>query len=206
VKAFIRLLISWGPLGVFVLAMLDSVLPLPATVDALLVTIAAADPSNAWLTAMLAVFGSVTGSMALYYAARKGGETFLDTATVSGRGLRLRCWFQRYGLVTIFVPAFLIIPLPLKVPVLCAGALRVRPLTFFSVVLVARVLRYSALAYLGAQVGEHSLGYLRKHVWEMMAVAVVLSVLLFALIRFNDRTRRPGFQPIPPDRTPGGQG
>ena len=147
-------------------------------VDALLVLLVAVNHDIAYLCAALATVGSLAGSLILFYIARRGGQAFLDKYTSGGRGARVRAWFQRYGLLTIFIPALIPIPLPLKIPVLSAGALKVRPLTFVAVFLAARIPRYAALAYLGMQLGKETLPYLKAHVWHLTGIAVALFVIL----------------------------
>lgn len=178
-RAFVNLLTSWGPFGIFFLAILDSAgVPLPAAVDALLVATAAVNPSSAYLCAGLAVLGSTIGCMILFYIGRTGGKSYLDRVTQAGRPARFRAWFQTYGLITIFIPALLPIPLPVKVFVLSAGALGVPPLTFLGVVLVARIPRYLGLAWLGSELGDHTMGWLKDHLWHLFVFAVLLGVLL----------------------------
>lgn len=183
-----KTLLSWGPAGVVLLAAIDSAgVPLPEGVDLLLVSVAVLDPSNAYLAATLAVIGSVVGNMVLFYLARKGGQAYLERKASSEKAIRLRRWFQRYGLLTVFIPALVPIPLPTKVFVLCAGALGVRPLMFALTILLARIPRYFGMAWLGAKVGEHSLDYLRAHMWELCAFAAGLFVFLYLLIKLRDR-------------------
>ena len=160
-KKLATTLVAWGPPGLFLLTLIDSAgLPLPGVADTLMVFLAARSPENWFPLAMLAVTGSLIGSMILYYLARKGGEAFLDRKTATGYGKKFKEWYLRYGLVTIFVPAVSIIPITLKLPVFCAGALGVRPGMFAAVIVVARSIRYLGLAWLGRQMGEHSIAYL----------------------------------------------
>lgn len=190
-KRLTEVLVSWGPLGIFILTLLDSAgVPNPGAMDALFLLLAVADPSKAYLCAALAVVGSLIGSMILFYIARKGGEPYLAKVTSGPRGTKFRTWFQRYGLVTVFIPALLPIPMPLKAFVICSGALGVPPLWYFLVVLAARVPRYFGLAYLGAQLGKNSLGWLNTHKWHMLEFAAGLAVFLFLLIRLAERIRR----------------
>jgi membrane protein DedA with SNARE-associated domain len=101
----------------------------------------------------------------------------------------LRAWFLRYGLLTVFIPAVLPIPLPLKVFVLSAGALGVRPSTFLLVVLAARAPRYLGLAFLGAKLGGNSADYLKQHMWHLLGLAVALFVVLYAAMLLAGRYR-----------------
>jgi membrane protein DedA with SNARE-associated domain len=104
--------------------------------------------------------------------------------------MRFRLWFHQYGLLTVFIPALLPIPLPVKVFVLSAGALGTRPSTFLMVVLAARIPRYFGLAWLGARLGEESLPWLYAHKWHLTAFAVALFAVLYLMVRFR-ANRRP---------------
>ncbi len=190
-KHFLETLRDLGPAGLFVLAILDSAgIPVVSGVDALLVWISVAKPESAYLAAGMALLGSVIGSLVLFYIARRGGEAYLDRYTQSPRGARLRRWFLEYGLLTIFVPALVPIPMPLKVFVLSAGALGISPLVFTMVLIAARIPRYFGLAWLGLQLGSDTLPYLAHHIWQMVVIAVVLFVFLYLLIKYLDRRRK----------------
>ncbi len=158
-------------------------------VDFVLVTLSVVKPSQAYLAAFCAIAGSLVGSMILFAIAHKGGEVLLEKYISHGRGKRLHNWFERYGLVTVFVPAISPLPLPMKIPVFCAGALEVRWSSFILVVLVARVLRYLALATLGQRFGAETLPYLKAHVVLVIAVIAVLAILSIALLRLLDMAK-----------------
>lgn len=189
-RNFIDTLLGWGPVGVFAIAVLDSAgVPMPGGVDALVLFISAMRPGDAWTSAAAAIVGAMLGSWFLFTLARKGGEAYLERHTISPRTLRLRVWFQRYGLVTVFVPALLPVPMPLKIPVLCAGALGVRRRMFLGVMLAARVPHYLGLAWLGRQLGTDAGGWLKVHAWQISGFALLLVITLFALIWFVDRDK-----------------
>lgn len=184
-------LISWGPLGVFLLAVLDSAgIPLPTGVDLAIVTLATVNPATAYLTALIATAGSAAGSMILFWIARKGGEAYLERHSLSPRGKKFRIWFQRYGLLTVFIPALLPIPLPMKLFVISAGALGVRAHSFLIVVMLARIPRYFGLAYLGSSMSENPMVFLRAHVLHLTAFALALFVFLMLLVKVSDRFRK----------------
>jgi membrane protein DedA with SNARE-associated domain len=190
-RHFWAVVASWGPLGVFATAAIESLgIPNPGGTDVLLLAVTIVRPSAALLCALLAVAGSLIGTMIFYEAVRKGGERFLAKRTASGGGARFRAWFLRYGLVTVFIPALLPIPfLPFKFFAGCAAAMCVSRTRFFLVLLAGRIPRYVGLAYLGAQLGENSLTWAKSHLWYMVVFAVVLSAFLYALIRFSDQKR-----------------
>jgi membrane protein YqaA with SNARE-associated domain len=187
-----QLLISWGPHGVLLLAVVDSAgIPLPGGVDALLVLLAAKYGAVAYWFAGLAVLGSMIGNGILFYLGRESGELYFARRVHKPGTKRYRAWFQHYGLITVFIPALVpIIPLPLKVFVISAGVLGLRPAAFLAVVLVARIPRYFAMTYLGSQLGLYSMTYLKSRVWHLVAIAAGLLLLSYLLIKIADRYRK----------------
>ncbi|MGH9608742.1 MAG: YqaA family protein [Bryobacteraceae bacterium] len=151
--------------------------------DLLLVTYSADHPANAWFAAVCAIVGSVAGSAFLFGIARKGGQVFLSKYIATGTGKRLHAWFEEYGLITVFVPAISLLPLPLKVPVFCAGALEVRWVSFLSVILAARAIRYFALAALGREFGRSTFAFLASHLLVVFGIAVGLGVVAVVVLR-----------------------
>jgi membrane protein YqaA with SNARE-associated domain len=192
-KQFIQILVSWGPLGVFVLAFVESLgIPNPSGTDALLLLVAIKRPDAALRCAVLATAGSMLGSVVFYELMRKGGDKFLLRYTLSGRGKRFRAWAQRYGMVTVFISGLIPIPiLPLKVFAACTCAMGVTRTRFMLVLLAARIPRYAGLAYLGVKLGENTNVWIKGHYWHMGALAVGLFVALYGLLRWNDRAQSP---------------
>lgn len=181
-------LVSWGPVGLLILATIESAgIPNPGGTDWLLLLLTAARPEDALLCAIAAIVGTTLGSMFFFEVAHRGGERYLARYTSSGRGARFRGWFLRYGLLAVFIPALLPIPLPFKALAACAGAMRVSRVRFFLVLVVARIPRYGGLAYLGAKMGEHSGAWLKEHGWDMAALAAALFFSLYLVIRSLDR-------------------
>jgi membrane protein YqaA with SNARE-associated domain len=160
------------------LAALDSAgAPVVGGVDALLIAIAAtATPTKAYVAALCAIAGSLIGSSILFGIARKGGQVFLQKYITRGTGKHLHAWFERYGLITVFVPASSPLPMPMKIPVFCAGALEVSWGAFLSVVAVARTIRYFALAWLAQRYGSATLDYLKHHWAAVLLIALALAV------------------------------
>ncbi|MFL6450628.1 MAG: YqaA family protein [Bryobacteraceae bacterium] len=190
-KHFFALLVAWGPQGLFLLAILDSAgLPVVGGVDLLLVNVAASSPGTAYLAAACAVAGSLIGSAILFAIARKGGDLMLSRQLATARGVRIHRWFERYGLVTVFVPALSPLPLPMKIPVFCAGAVKVRWSYFLSVVFAARSLRYVALAFFGARYGAQTLLYLRTHLLSVAIFALSIAAAIVIALQIMDRRRR----------------
>ena len=159
-------------------------------VDALLVWIAIQNPGAANAAACMAILGSMAGSLVLFFIARKGGEAYLERHSMTARGARLKAWFLEYGLLTVFIPALVPIPLPLKLFVISAGALGVHPAIFMLVLALARVPRYFGLAWMGKRLGPQTLPYLKHHVWELLGISAALFVFLYLVIQFLDHRKK----------------
>ncbi len=184
------MLVAFGPAGLLVLAFVDSLgIPVATGMDALLILVAVRTPGHAYLTALLAVVGSLLGNALLFFLARRGGRKYLEKAGNPERVRRFRAWFERYGLVTIFIPALLPIPLPLKLFVVSAGALQAGMRPFLGVVAIARMLRFGSEAWLGITLGQQSGAYLKAHTWHFAVAAVLLFAALYLLIRVSDHWR-----------------
>lgn len=184
-------LVAYGPIGVFFLGVIDSIgIPLPATMDALLILIAVKAPGRAYFAALMAVLGSIAGNLALFQAARYGVRRFIKAIPEPGEPQRFRKWFHRYGLLTVFIPAVTpFVPLPLKVFVVSAGALHTPLGRFAAVVVLARVIRYFGDAYLGVKLGTDAQGFLQRNAWTLAGLAVAAALVLYALIRLSERPR-----------------
>ena len=186
-----KALIAFGPVGVFVIALMDSLgVPLVGGVDALLIYVAVKTPQMAYIAAATATAGSILGNLLLFRTARYGVRRFAGEETPDGKRQKFRVWFQRYGLLTVFIPAVTpFVPLPLKVFVVSAGAMHTPVGRFLAVVLLARVIRYFGEAYLGIRLGEDAHGFLTRNGWNIAGIAVATALMLVVLIRWYDRRR-----------------
>lgn len=187
------LLAALGAPGIFLLSLIDSLgIPLPYATDYWMLTVAVTTPERAYITAFMAVVGSAIGSMALFQAARHGRRLFSKGEPTSPRGLKFQQWFNRYGLLTVFVPAVTpVIPLPLKVFVISAGALRTRPSRFLLVLVVARIIRYFGEAWLGIQLGNDVKPFLLRNAWSLAGGVLAMTLCAYWLIRLLERRGPP---------------
>jgi len=192
-KSISAALVEFGPVGVLLIGLLDSVgVPLPAVMDLIIIGVAVQSPQRAYLTAFMAMVGSAAGNMGLFLAARYGMRRFLPADPPPGKRSRFQRWFQRYGLLSVFIPMINPIPpLPTKFFVISAGALHTAVGRFLAVVLAARAIRYFGLAYLGVRLGEDAEGFLKHNAWTVVAIVLAMALVLYALIRLKDRGREP---------------
>lgn len=151
----------------------------------LIVALAITAPRQALLSSLTAVIGSVIGSWILFAIGRKGGSAYLDRYLNQPRGEKLRLRFQRYGLVSVFVPAFIpFAPLPLKVFVLSSGAFGVSLYKFLGTIVLARLGRYLGLAVLALHLGSDTWRWLAEQKLELAIAAVTLLGVGWAIVHW----------------------
>src|SRR5438045_3233226 len=119
IKAFA---IGIGGPGLFIIGALDSsFLSFPEINDLLVIVMVTHHPRWMVYYATLATLGSITGCLALYYVARKGGQGLVTRRFKGGTvewGTNL---MRKYGAMALLVPALLPPPAPFKIFVLLAG-------------------------------------------------------------------------------------
>jgi len=184
-----------GPLGFFLTAFVDSsFLTIPEVNDFLVVTSSAARPGLAWLYVAAVTLGSVAGSLALREIGRRGGEPRLEKRFGKERVAAVREQFERFGVLTLAIPAILPPPMPFKMFVLSAGVFGFPLKRFVITLFLARGLRYSAWSALAVLYGGDALELLKTiDAWfadRLGALVIVVACLLFAaFVAFTLRRR-----------------
>ena len=141
--------------------------------------------------AFMTTLGSVSGCLALYFVARKGGEAFLRKRFNPHYLERAMATFRRYGLLAILIPSILPPPTPFKVFVLAAGVSKVRVSHFIVAIAIGRGFRYFGEGLLAVYYGDHAAEFLRDNA-TTVALTVALASLVFgvAWILWRRRNQR----------------
>jgi len=191
-KHFLAILSAWGLPGLFLMAIADGAgVPNPSGPDVILLLYTSHRPENWWAAALCAVAGSLIGSILLFEIARRGGKRYLEEKLSSGRGKKFRDWFRHYGLVTVFIPALVPIPMPLKAFEICAGALGVSRTAFVLTFVLARVPRYLVLCWVGRGLHEEPLKFLKANSLNFLWIALGTLLLCVVLVKIAERYRKP---------------
>jgi membrane protein YqaA with SNARE-associated domain len=154
-----RWLIHFGVVGVFIVSVIDSSvipLPLPGSTD-LLVLLLSTRHSVTWLLVLAAASGSVLGGYLTWSAGKKGGKAMFARYVPKRFQQRLAGWVKRHGVASVCAAAILPPPIPLLPFLLTAGALGVSRKQFLWSFSIARAVRYSLIAWLGATYGRRVL-------------------------------------------------
>ena len=185
--------VTLGGPGLFIIGFLDSsFLSLPEVNDLLIIGMVMKHPHRLLYYALMATLGSVSGCLALYLVARKGGEAFLRKRFKGhhvDKGLRL---FQKYGLLVLIVPALLPPPAPFKIFVLMAGVAAIPLWQFVTAISIARGVRYFGEGLLAVWYGDRAFAFMHEHAKEiglsLAGTALVAGVAWFAWKRRQARS------------------
>ncbi|MSO56223.1 MAG: DedA family protein [Acidobacteria bacterium] len=161
IKAFA---IAVGGPGIFIIAFLDSsFLSFPEVNDLLIVLMVVEHPHLMIYYASMATLGSVSGCLALYFVARKGGHPLIQKRFSGGSvewGTNL---MRKYGVVALLVPSLLPPPAPFKIFVVLAGVAAVPLPSFVAAIAVGRGVRYFGEGILALLWGAQAISYLQDN-------------------------------------------
>ncbi|HEY7288974.1 MAG TPA: VTT domain-containing protein [Vicinamibacterales bacterium] len=188
-------LLFTSPIGVFVLAALDStiVFSLPLGIDAAVVILSARTSRTWWwVVPVIAVSGSLVGAALTFWTGVKIGESGLERYIHSSRLDRVRRKIKKSGAIALAVLDLIPPPFPFTPFVLAAGALSVRVSTFFVTLAICRLLRFGIEAALAQLYGQQVLSLLNSNLFhDIAAVMIALAVIatIVSVVRLMTSTR-----------------
>ena len=167
-----------GALGLFFLAILDSLrCPLLATGHP--AAILAATHRDPWYEyALVATAGSVIGAYITFRIAHSLGMAYLNSKFGQGKVSAFLDLFQRRGTGTLVAATAIPMPFPTSVAFAAAGASNYPLRKYLPIVAACRAVRYSAIAIVADLYGRHFIRVLRHPVqyWGWLLLFVVLTV------------------------------
>ena len=171
-----------GP-GLALIALADSsFLSIPQGNDILIIILST---RNTWSMMLyfvgMTVLGSVAGCILLYVAGRQGRGFF--KRRISGEKIeKFRNTYQKWGLWSVMVPAFLPPPTPFKVFVFSAGLFKVPFGRFVFAVACGRTVRYLIWGSLAVMYGEPVRRFMEDHIQQVGVILII--VLATCLISY----------------------
>jgi membrane protein YqaA with SNARE-associated domain len=183
-----------SPLGVFVLAALDGTLffSLPFGIDAVVIILSARLSGTAWIVSILATAGSVAGAALTFWMGVKIGDAGLERYVSPKRLEKIRERVRGSGAIALAALSIIPPPFPFTPFVLAAGALDVRPATFFTTFSLCRLARFGVEALLAVWYGRRILAWLDSPFFQaIVAGCIVLAVVLtvISIVRVIRSTR-----------------
>ena len=185
-----------SPAGVFVLAALDSTLffSLPFGIDAAVIILAARLRELWWIVPLLATSGSIVGAALTFWMGAKIGEQGLERWVPAKRLTRVRARVRKKGAVALAVLDLIPPPFPFTPFVLAAGALEVKPRTFFVTLTLCRVFRFGLEAALAIVYGPRILAWLDSDVFHdivMFFISIAVALTALSIVHVVRAARAP---------------
>jgi membrane protein YqaA with SNARE-associated domain len=180
-----RWIFHLGGLGFIPLGLLDSsVIPIPGSMDVLIIALSARKQELWFYYAVMATIGSVTGAFLTYRLARKGGKETLERKFSAKSLKKVYDIFARWGFGAISVVAVLPPPAPMSLFLFAAGAMQYSVKKFLVAMTLGRIVRYSLLAFLAARYGRKVLLVLSQHGHPVIIVFIALFAAMMAVVVF----------------------
>lgn len=179
-------LVALGPFGAFLIALLDSFIPIPGGTDLAVIALSARQPAMAPVTVLAAVAGSVIGSTIVYMGARKAGSAALARVKPARRE-RVENLLGRYDVLALAVSALLPPPFPFKIFNLSAGVFKIQIGRVILAVAIGRFVRFGIEAVLAIQYGEAALDIIKRNGLLVVGVAALLGLTWWAWRVFSSR-------------------
>jgi membrane protein YqaA with SNARE-associated domain len=171
-----------GP-GLILLGLIDSsVIPIPGSMDAMTIVLAAHQRTWWPYYAVMATVGSVVGAYVTYRVARNRGEKALHDRLSKRNAKKVVSVFERWGFGAIAVPALLPPPMPMVPFVIAAGAMQYSEKKFLVAMSLGRLVRYSILGYLGAEYGRKIFAVVLAHGEVALYVTIGVAVAAVAVL------------------------
>ena len=181
-----EVLVAFGPVGLFVVALLDSsFVPLPSSADALMLLLTTAHPRWMVLYAVIATAGSAAGCLILYHVSSRAGKRALNRFS-EAKQKRVKDLIDRYDVISVLVASLLPPPFPFKLFVVSAGVFRFSMTRFLIAIVVGRGFRFLLEGYFAVRYGAQAKVILAKYypwIGLGLAVLIVLAFVIRAVLK-----------------------
>jgi membrane protein YqaA with SNARE-associated domain len=175
-------LITFGAFGLFVVALLDSTfVPLPSSVDALMLLLSTTYPSWMLLYAFMATSGSALGCLILYLISRRAGARALNRFS-EPKQRRVKHWIERYDIFAVLAATLMPPPFPFKLFVVTAGVFRFSLVRFMLAIIVGRGFRFLLEGFFAVRYGSQAKEILAKY-YPWIGLGLVAGIVIFVLLR-----------------------
>ena len=183
-----------GP-GLILLAQVDnSPIPVPGSMDVLLI-ILCTSRKDLWLYyAAMALVGSIIAGFMTYRLSKKGGKETLGKRLGEKRAKKVYSIFEKYGFLSIFLGAMAPPPVPMSAVLMAAGAMQYPLKKFLAALTLGRALRYTLLAYLASLYGHALIRGMNRYYKPLLIFLIVLAVAgaLVALFYWRRHKKQSG--------------
>jgi membrane protein DedA with SNARE-associated domain len=201
-SAVLELARKFGVLAFIALGLIDqSVIPVPGSLDALVILFVASKPELWWYYPLLATAGATLGAYITFRLARKGGREALDKKLGQKRVEKAHRVFSRWGFWSVFIGTILPPPVPIVPFLAVAGVMEYPTYRFLLANASGRMVRFSILAYITKLYGKSIFGFFSKYykpaLYSLIGLAVVGGVVGLVFYFRHRRNRKSGKTHVP---------
>jgi membrane protein YqaA with SNARE-associated domain len=194
-----------GVLAFIVIGLVDqSVVPIPGSMDALVIFYAASNPGMWWYYAIWATAGTTIGGYVTYRLAQKGGEEALEKKIGKERAKKVYGFFERWGFWSLFVGAIAPPPVPIVPFLMAAGVMEYPTKRFLAACATGRIVRFGLVGWVTSQYGTQIFGFFSKYykpaLYTLIALGVVggaVGIWFYLRLRCKKKAEDDGRQPRP---------
>jgi membrane protein DedA with SNARE-associated domain len=199
VLAFAR---KFGILAFLALGLIDqSVIPVPGSLDALVILFVASKPELWWYYPIPATAGATLGAYVTFRLARKGGKEALEKKLGNKRSDKAHHIFSRYGFWSVFIGTILPPPVPIVPFLAVAGVMEYPTYRFLLVNAAGRMLRFTILAYITKLYGKSIFGFFSRYyqpaLYSLIGLSVIGGVVALFYYRRYRRNKRSNKSHVP---------
>jgi membrane protein YqaA with SNARE-associated domain len=182
-------LITFGPFGLFAIALLDGAfVPMAGGPDAVVMLLSASRPAWWLVYAAAATLGSTAGCVILYYISKRAGRRALARFSASKQA-RVKDLIERYDVLSVLVASLLPPPFPFKLFVVSAGVFRLSIMRFAIAIAAGRAFRYLLEGYLASRYGDHAKEWL-AHYYPVIGIGLAVLIIIVFVGRTFLRQRQ----------------
>ncbi len=181
-----------GP-GLILLGILDnSVVPLPGSLDVVVILLSAGHRTWWPYYAFMATAGAVLGGLLTYRLAEKGEKETVEKKIGKARAEKAYRRFERRGFATVSISAIMPPPFPMVPVLLAAGAMHYPRKKFLAALATGRAIRFFAIAFLAHLYGKAIIGWLSQSYKPLLysLLGLVLLGVIGVLVYFWYRPKR----------------
>ncbi len=173
-----KLALHFGVLAFIAVGLLDqSIVPIPGSMDAMVVFFSASRPDMWWYYAIWATAGTVLGGYITYRLAQKGGKEALEKKVGKKRANKAHQIFEKWGFWSVFVGAIAPPPVPIVPFLAVAGVMQYPKRLFLSSYALGRILRFSLVGWITAEYGKHIFQFFSRYYKPALYSLIVLGVV-----------------------------
>ena len=167
-----------GVVGFIAVGLIDqSIIPIPGSMDAMVIVFTASKPELWWYYALWATAGTTIGGYITYRLAQREGKEKLEEKIGKKRAEKAYQIFERWGFWSVFVGAIAPPPVPIVPFLMAAGVMQYPKRWFLSSYALGRIIRFGLVGWVTAKYGRHIFGFFSRYYKPAMYSLIVLGVL-----------------------------